>query len=60
MSSLLLPRRDVLRGLALFSGWAFAPRIASAAGTRDPRFLFVILRGALDGLATVAPIGDPH
>jgi len=60
MSSLLLHRRDVLRGLALFSGWAYAPRLASAAGGRDPRFLFVILRGALDGLATVAPVGDPH
>ena len=56
----LLDRRDVLRGMALFSGWAFAPRLVSAAGGRDPRFLFVILRGALDGLATVAPIGDPH
>ena len=60
MTSLLLNRRDALRGLALFSGWAFAPRLASAAGGRDPRFLFVILRGALDGLATVAPIGDPN
>lgn len=60
MTSLLLHRRDVLRGLALFSGWAYAPRLLSAAGGRDPRFLFVILRGALDGLATVAPVGDPH
>jgi uncharacterized protein (DUF1501 family) len=58
MSSLLLHRRDVLRGMALFSGWAFAPRLVSAGG-RDPRFLFVILRGALDGLAAVAPVGDP-
>ena len=58
MSSLLLHRREVLRGMALFSGWAFAPRLVSAGG-RDPRFLFVILRGALDGLATVAPVGDP-
>lgn len=60
MTSSILNRRDVLRGMALFSGWAFAPRLASAAGGRDPRFLFVILRGALDGLATVAPVGDPH
>jgi uncharacterized protein (DUF1501 family) len=59
MASLMLDRRDVLRGMALFSGWAFAPRLASAAGGRDPRFLFVILRGALDGLAAVAPVGDP-
>jgi uncharacterized protein (DUF1501 family) len=26
---------------------------------RDPRFLVIVLRGALDGLATVAPVGDP-
>jgi len=59
MPSSIVTRRDVLRGLALFSGWAFAPRLVSAAGGRDPRFLFIILRGALDGLATVAPVGDP-
>ncbi|HUF45746.1 MAG TPA: DUF1501 domain-containing protein [Aestuariivirgaceae bacterium] len=59
MTSSIVTRRDVLRGLALFSGWAFAPRLVSAAGGRDPRFLFIILRGALDGLATVAPVGDP-
>ena len=59
MTSLLLHRREVLRGMALFSGWAFAPRLGSAAGSRDARFLFVILRGALDGLAAVAPVGDP-
>ena len=29
------------------------------AGTREPRLLVVVLRGGLDGLATVAPIGDP-
>jgi uncharacterized protein (DUF1501 family) len=34
------------------------PRVALASG-RDPRFLFVFLRGALDGLAAVAPVGDP-
>ena len=34
-------------------------RLAHAEG-RDPRFLAVILRGALDGLATVAPVGDPN
>ena len=34
------------------------PRFA-LAGDRDPRFVFVILRGALDGLAAVPPIGDP-
>ena len=35
------------------------PRWASAAGARDPRLVVIILRGALDGLSAVAPIGDP-
>ena len=38
---------------------ATIPRWASAAGARDPRLVVVILRGALDGLSAVAPIGDP-
>ena len=51
-------RRDALRaGGALFA-WAGLPALARAEG-RDPRLLVVILRGALDGLAAVAPVGDP-
>jgi uncharacterized protein (DUF1501 family) len=38
--------------------WAFAPKLARAEG-RDPRLLTIVLRGALDGLAAVAPVGDP-
>ena len=34
------------------------PRLARAEG-RDPRLLVIVLRGALDGLAAVAPVGDP-
>jgi uncharacterized protein (DUF1501 family) len=34
------------------------PKLARAEG-RDPRFLTIVLRGALDGLAAVAPVGDP-
>jgi uncharacterized protein (DUF1501 family) len=33
-------------------------RVARAEG-RDPRFLTIVLRGAIDGLAAVAPVGDP-
>ena len=51
-------RGFLLTGGALVA-WAKMPRIASAAPARDPRFVFVNLRGALDGLAAVAPIGDP-
>ena len=52
-------RRTMLAtGGALF-GSAFIPRVASAAGARDPRLVVVVLHGALDGLAAVGPIGDP-
>jgi uncharacterized protein (DUF1501 family) len=39
--------------------WAFMPRLARAAGARDPRLAVIILRGALDGLTAVPPVGDP-
>jgi uncharacterized protein (DUF1501 family) len=51
-------RRELLLGSGALFAWAFAPRLARAQG-RDPRFLTIVLRGALDGLATVAPVGDP-
>ena len=34
------------------------PKLARAEG-RDPRMLVIVLRGALDGLGAVAPVGDP-
>ncbi|WP_411194467.1 MULTISPECIES: DUF1501 domain-containing protein [Rhodopseudomonas] len=58
-SSLQTSRRALLLGGASFAAWAYLPTFARAAGGRDPRLVVVILRGALDGLATVAPIGDP-
>jgi len=51
-------RRDLLLGSGTLFAWAHMPKLARAEG-RDPRFLTIILRGALDGLATVAPVGDP-
>jgi uncharacterized protein (DUF1501 family) len=51
-------RRELLLGTGVLFAWAFVPRIARAEG-RDPRFLTIVLRGALDGLAAVAPVGDP-
>jgi uncharacterized protein (DUF1501 family) len=56
---LLTSRRGLLLGGASFAAWAYLPKFARAADGRDPRLVVVILRGALDGLATVAPIGDP-
>ncbi len=51
-------RRDVLLASGTLFAWAHLPKLAHAEG-RDPRFLTIILRGALDGLAAVAPVGDP-
>jgi len=52
-------RRTFLAAAGAFVAWAGLPRTARAAG-RDPRLLVVILRGAMDGLAVVPPIGDRH
>jgi uncharacterized protein (DUF1501 family) len=52
-------RRALLVGGASFAAWAFLLKFSRAADGRDPRLIVLILRGALDGLATVAPIGDP-
>jgi len=52
-------RRELLLASGTLFAWAYAPRLARAEG-RDPRFLVVVLRGALDGLAAVAPVGDPE
>jgi uncharacterized protein (DUF1501 family) len=59
MRSPATSRRALLLGGASFAAWAYLPKFARAADGRDPRLVVVILRGALDGLATVAPIGDP-
>ena len=51
-------RRGLLLGSGALFAWTCVPRIARAEG-RDPRLLTIVLRGGLDGLAVVAPIGDP-
>jgi uncharacterized protein (DUF1501 family) len=54
-----LSRRTLLAtGGALFAS-AHIPSFARAAEDRDPRLVVIILRGALDGLSALAPIGDP-
>ena len=55
----LATRREMLLGSGALFAWAYMPSLAQAEG-RDPRFLVIVLRGALDGLATVAPVGDPN
>ena len=53
----LLQQMGGMAGTAAFS--AMIPRAARAAGARDPRFITIILRGALDGMSAVPPVGDP-
>ena len=47
---------------SLFAGAStlMASRLAFANAPTDARFVFVLLRGALDGLSAVPPVGDPE
>lgn len=53
---MILSRRTVI---AAGIGAAMLPAMAFAAAPTDRRLLFVIQRGAADGLAIAAPTGDP-
>jgi uncharacterized protein (DUF1501 family) len=52
-------RRHFLASAAAAGALLVAPRIAFAKAATDRRFVFIIQRGAADGLATLAPVGDP-
>jgi len=56
-----LSRRAFLES-SLFTGAStlMASRLAFASAPTDSRFVFVLLRGALDGLSAVPPVGDPE
>lgn len=56
----MVTRRHVVSsaGLAML-GATFAPRIAFAAAPTTRRFVFIIQRGAADGLGTLVPYADP-
>lgn len=55
----MLNRRHLIRTAAAGAVLGFAPRLAFAQAATDRRFVFIIQRGAADGLGTLAPIGDP-
>lgn len=55
----MIDRRSLLVRGAVLSSALFAPRLAWAAAPTERRLVFVIQRGAADGLATLAPTGDP-
>ena len=46
-------------GAGAITGWS-ALSFAAAAKASDKRFVFVILRGGLDGLSAVPAVGDPE
>jgi uncharacterized protein (DUF1501 family) len=52
-------RALLVRGSLAGAAVLFAPRIAFARAATQRRLVFVIQRGAADGLATLAPTGDP-
>src|SRR5215470_2406517 len=56
----MISRRRFLEA-SLFAGATsvMASRLAFANAPTDSRFVFVLLRGALDGLSAVPPVGDP-
>jgi uncharacterized protein (DUF1501 family) len=54
-----ITRRSALLGLT--AAWTLGrSSLAFAAAPTDRRFVVVILRGALDGMAAVVPYGDPN
>jgi len=57
---MILPRRSFLRFAAAGAGAILVgPHIALASVPSDRRFVFIIQRGAADGLNIVIPYGDP-
>ena len=56
----MLDRRRFLGSGAAGALLLAAPHLAFAQAGTDRRFIFVIQRGAADGLSTLAPTGDPE
>jgi uncharacterized protein (DUF1501 family) len=52
-------RRSFLIAGAGAAAFALAPRMAFAKAETDRRFVFIIQRGAADGLGTIGAVGDP-
>lgn len=52
-------RKFIIGGAAGALSLGFAPRMAFAQAATNKLFVFIIQRGAADGLSTLAPVGDP-
>ena len=59
MLDLAMGRRGILASGLAGAGVAVLPKIAFASAPTERRFVFVIQRGAADGLNIVMPTGDP-
>ncbi len=55
----MIDRRNLLMRGALGAGLLSLPGIVFAAAATERRFVFIIQRGAADGLNIVQPVGDP-
>ncbi|TRD12816.1 DUF1501 domain-containing protein [Erythrobacter insulae] len=57
---MIINRRNMLGGSAAIVGATMLPKLAFAAGGGgSKRLVFVLQRGAADGLGIIAPVGDP-
>lgn len=54
----MLTRRKMLHAMGLTAAASTLPGLALASADTDKRLVFVVLRGAVDGLALAAPYGD--
>jgi len=52
-------RREILKGGAATIGGAALSRVVFARAETEQRFVLLILRGGMDGLSALAPVGDP-
>jgi len=54
----MLTRRQLLQRAGLCTTAAMIPKLSFAQADTDARLVFVVLRGAVDGLAVAAPYGE--
>ena len=54
----MISRRNLLGKSTLLGVLALTPRVVFAAAPGEKRFVFIVLRGAMDGLSVVMPVGD--
>jgi uncharacterized protein (DUF1501 family) len=56
---MIIKRRSFMRGVALGAAGLSLPRVAYGRAETEKRLVFVLQRGAADGLGIVPPLGDP-